>query len=236
MSTHARRARILAATGVVLLVAAGTVLVLGWRGQHHPPSPPAAAAKSVAAAPDPPREAPSIAGSGTTSPAQRPARSPGVAQLPRSTPVRIDIPSIGVSSRIQQLGLNVDGSIQVPPLGRDSHVGWYKYSPTPGQVGPSILLGHVDSARYGAGVFYRLGDLRQRERITVTRADHTVAQFQIERVVEYPKARFPTLQVYGNLDHPGLRLITCGGRFDPSKASYEDNIVVYASLVSSRRI
>ncbi|WP_241895845.1 class F sortase [Jatrophihabitans sp. GAS493] len=134
---------------------------------------------------------------------------------------------------MQQLGLASDGSVQVPPLGRDSHAGWYKYSPTPGQVGPAILLGHVDSAKYGPGVFFKLGNLRQREQVSITRADNTVAVFAIERVVEYPKAHFPTYEVYGNLDHAGLRLITCGGRFDPKAKSYEDNIVVYASLISS---
>ena len=123
--------------------------------------------------------------------------------------------------------------MQVPPLGRDSHAGWYKNSPTPGQLGPSLMLGHIDSAAYGPGVFFRLGDLRQRDRVMVTLADRTVAVFEIERVAEYPKAHFPTLQVYGNLDHAGLRLITCGGKFDPSVRSYDDNIVVYASLISS---
>ena len=99
----------------------------------------------------------------------------------------------------------------------------------------STIIGHVDSAAYGPGVFFRLGALRQRDKISVTRADGVVAVFEVERVVEYPKAEFPTEAVYGNLDHAGLRLITCGGVFDPSIRSYESNIVVYASLVSSHR-
>ncbi len=227
MSNHARRARIYGAVGVVLLAVAALALIVGWRAQQQAPRPPASAASPVQVVPS------------TSSPASpKPSNSPSAPAtrgplLDRSIPVRLDIPAIGVSTTVQQLGLASDGSVQVPPLGRDSHAGWYKHSPTPGQLGPSILLGHIDSAKYGPGVFFRLGNLRQRQRVLVTRADHTVAVFEIERVVEYPKARFPTLQVYGNLDHAGLRLITCGGRFDPSARSYQDNIVAYASLVSS---
>ena len=84
-------------------------------------------------------------------------------------------------------------------------------------------------------MFFRLGALRQRDSISVTRADGVVAVFRVERVVEYPKARFPTQEVYGNIDHAGLRLITCGGTFDTSKRSYTDNIVVYAALVSTHK-
>jgi sortase (surface protein transpeptidase) len=125
--------------------------------------------------------------------------------------------------------------VQTPPLDRDSHAYWLTVTPTPGQLGPATIIGHVDSAAYGPAVFFRLGDLRQRDTISVTRADGTVAVFEVERVVEYPKAKFPTFAVYGNTDHAALRLITCGGIFDPAQRSYEDNIVVYASLVSSHR-
>lgn len=155
--------------------------------------------------------------------------------LARSLPVRLDIPAIGVHSSLRQLGLNADGTVEVPPLGCDSHAGWYKYSPTPGQVGPAVILGHIDSAACGPAVFFNLGKLRQRDTASVTLADGTVAVFQIEKVVEYKKAEFPTLAVYGNTDRAALRLITCGGTFDPSARSYESNIVVYAALVSSRR-
>ncbi len=236
MSTHSRRARVFGTAGVVLLVAAVAALIVAWRAQTTAPSPPPAAASPV-------QIVPTTTGSSSASTSDSATPSTGSRSTPvtrgpilaRSTPVQLSIPAIGVTSTVQKLGLASDGSVQVPPLGRDSHAGWYKYSPTPGQLGPSILLGHVDSAKYGPGVFYRLGDLRQRDRVTVTLADRTVAVFEIERVVQYPKARFPTLKVYGNIDHAGLRLITCGGKFDPSVQSYEDNIVAYASLVSSHR-
>lgn len=230
MSTHARRARIYAATGVVLLVAGVIALVIGLRAQQHAPQPPASVASPVAVVP-------TTSASASSPSAKRSSSGPKIRGpiLPRSVPVHLTIPAIGVSSSVQQLGLLPDGTIATPPLGRDSHAGWYKYSPTPGQLGPSVMLGHIDSAAYGPGVFFRLGALRQRDTVSITLADHTVAVFEIERVVEYPKAHFPTLAVYGNLDHAGLRLITCGGKFDPSVRSYEDNIVAYASLVSSHR-
>jgi hypothetical protein len=233
MSSPARRARILSVAGGVLLVAAIIAVVIGWRAQRQAPSPPASAASPVAVIPSTtPSSSPTHTTAGSGKATAAPTRGP---VLVRSNPVHLNIPAIGVSTTIQQLGLASDGSVQVPPLGRDSHAGWYKGSPTPGQVGPSIVLGHIDSAKYGPGVFFKLGDLRQRDLVSITRADHTVAVFEIERVVEYPKAHFPTFAVYGNLDHAGLRLITCGGRFDPNAKSYEDNIVVYASLISSHR-
>lgn len=231
MSIPARRARILSVAGGVLLLAAVVALVIGWRAQRHAPIPPASAASPVAVVPS----TGALATPSHTTPGSglAPAAVSRGPVLARSKPAHLDIPAIGVSTTVQQLGLASDGSVQVPPLGRDSHAGWYKNSPTPGQIGPSILLGHIDSAKYGPGVFFKLGDLRQRDLVSVTRADHTIAVFEIERVVEYPKAHFPTFEVYGNLDHAGLRLITCGGRFDPNARSYEDNIVVYASLISS---
>jgi LPXTG-site transpeptidase (sortase) family protein len=153
-----------------------------------------------------------------------------VTPLPPSPPTQLEVPAIGVSTDLLQLGQNADGTVQVPPLARDSKAGWYRYSPTPGELGPAVLLGHVDSAEYGAGVFFRLGALKPGDTLSVTRADDTVAAFRVTRVASFPKDRFPTLDVYGNTDDAELRLITCGGAFDSSTRSYENNIVVYAAL------
>lgn len=98
-----------------------------------------------------------------------------------------------------------------------------------------MLLGHVDSAAAGPGVFFGLGSLRPGDTASVTRADGTVAVFTVDSVEKYGKTTFPTLQVFGNTDHAALRLITCGGTFNPNKRSYEDNIVVYAHLSSQHR-
>ncbi|WP_084614344.1 class F sortase [Nakamurella lactea] len=156
--------------------------------------------------------------------------------LPASAPVSLSIPTIGVDAPLIDLGLNADGSVQVPDLNDpDSKPGWYKNSPTPGSAGPSIILGHIDSAKYGPGVFYRLGTLKPGDTVDIGRADGTVAVFRIDGVRSYGKDDFPTLEVYGNIDHAGLRLITCGGTFDPGSGHYESNIVAYATLVSSHR-
>ncbi len=236
MSTVDRRGRHLGtAVGAVLTVAAVIALLVGFRAQQHAPTPPPSAAGSIADSPSPGSPAPSgspASSGGGPAPASQ-TRGPILAA---SAPIRLQIPAIGVSSVIRPLGLNADGTVQVPPLSKDSYPGWYKYSPTPGQLGPSLILGHIDSARYGPGVFFKLGALRPGDTVSMTRADNTVAVFKIERVAQYPKAHFPTLEVYGNTDHAALRLITCGGKFDLSAHSYEDNIVAYASLLSSHPV
>lgn len=153
--------------------------------------------------------------------------------LDGSTPTHLAIPAIGVESDLLDLGLNADRSVAVPPYEEDSKAGWYTHSPTPGELGPAILLGHVRSAQYGPAVFFDLGALHRGDLVSVTRADRTVAVFQVDAVVDYPKDRFPTRAVYGNTDHAALRLITCGGGFDVDTGSYRNNIVAFASLVSS---
>jgi len=153
--------------------------------------------------------------------------------LAASAPLALKIPSIGVQSTVLQLGLNSDKSIEVPPLDDpDSKAGWYKYSPTPGQIGPTVILGHVDSAKYGPGIFFKLGALQPGATVEVTLTDRIIAVFTVDKVVAYPKSKFPSTAVYGNIDHPGLRLITCGGTFDPAAGSYESNIVAYATLTA----
>jgi sortase (surface protein transpeptidase) len=154
----------------------------------------------------------------------------GAAPMARSAPVRVQIPAIDVDSTLMQLGLRVDGSLQVPPSGFPA--GWYTGAPTPGELGPAILAGHVD---WGGqpGVFSRLRELTPDAEVTVTRQDGSAAVFRVTQVKEYPKDNFPTGDVYGDLDHPGLRLITCGGAFDRQTRNYEDNIVAYADLVTT---
>jgi hypothetical protein len=260
MSNHARhslRTRALGVAGVVLLLAGVIAIVVAVRAQKSAPQPPASAASPVNVIPGndvpgsviPSDVIPSTAPRASTpgSPVARHSTAPATsASRPASTqpstrgpilapsmPVRLRIPAIGVNSRLKKIGLNTKGQIATPPLVKDSHAYWLTVSPTPGQLGPATIIGHVDSAAYGPGVFFDLGKLRQRNKIDVTRADGTVATFAIERVVEYKKSHFPTQQVYGNIDHAGLRLITCGGTFNSAINSYESNIVVYAALVSS---
>jgi sortase (surface protein transpeptidase) len=152
--------------------------------------------------------------------------------LAPSAPVTLDIPAIAVHTGLLTLGLNPDGTVEVPPL--DSpQAGWYDGSPTPGELGPAVILGHVDSARSGPAVFYDLAALLPGDTVDVTRADGSLVRFRVDSVERYPKRAFPADAVYGDLDHPGLRLITCGGAFDHAARSYEDNVVVYASAISA---
>jgi hypothetical protein len=147
--------------------------------------------------------------------------------------VRLDIPAIGVSTSLMALGLNADGTIAVPPLRRDAPAGWYRYLLTPGEIGPAVILGHVDTAQEGPAVFYRLRDLRPGAAVTVRRLDGSTAVFTVSQVAEYPKSAFPMDAVYGPLDHPALRLISCGGSFDPIRREYRGNVVAYATLTAT---
>jgi sortase (surface protein transpeptidase) len=139
--------------------------------------------------------------------------------------VRVRIPGIGVDATVEQLGLNPDGTVAVPADPSDA--GWYRYSASPGQLGPAVLLGHVDADRIGPAVFYRLGKLVPGDRVEVTRSDGTVATFLVSSVVEFAKTAFPTDAVYGPTNQPALRLITCGD-WDAATHSYRGNTVVFA--------
>ena len=147
-----------------------------------------------------------------------------------SVPLRLEIPAIGVDSQVMELGLLDDGTLEVPPDG--SLAGWYDGGPTPGEQGPAVLAGHVDWTT-GPAVFYDLDTLVVGDEVHVSRADATVARFRVTDVQQYPKDEFPTDLVYGDLDHAGLRLITCGGAWDADTQHYEDNTVVFAELVTS---
>jgi hypothetical protein len=148
----------------------------------------------------------------------------------RSRPVHLSIPGIGVSVRLGVLGLNRDGSVQVP---KDyAAAGWYKYGVTPGQRGSAVILGHVDSF-HGPAIFYRLADLRLGSRIYVKLANGRTLHFAVIGMRMYPKVSFPDRLVYGQRGYPALQLVTCGGVFDSSTGHYLSNIVVFSALVKS---
>ncbi len=156
--------------------------------------------------------------------------------LAASRPVSISIPSIGVRSEIKPIGLAEDGTLAVPQPGPDlDKAAWFKNSPTPGQPGPAIIEGHVDSAS-GPSVFFELATLRPGAKIRVTRADGVVATFTVNAVRDYAKSSFPTSTVYGakDLSVPALRLITCSD-FDSSLRHHTGNAVVFAQLTSTSR-
>jgi hypothetical protein len=155
---------------------------------------------------------------------------PAAGAMARSTPTRIEIPSIGVSAPIMTVGLASDGTIGTPPLGNSNLAAWYAGGPAPGEMGPAIIVGHVDGPN-GESVFYKLDKLKPGETVQMDLADHKTARFSIYSVEYYPKGKFPGTRVYDDYSRPGLRIITCGGAFLGGSTGYADNIVVYASLL-----
>jgi sortase (surface protein transpeptidase) len=164
--------------------------------------------------------------------APRLASDPGAKPLARSAPVTIRIPRIGVNAPVMRVGRDADGTVQVPPLAEHNLTGWYRFGPAPGQRGPAVILGHVDSAT-GISVFYYLKNLHARDKVYVTLADGKVAAFAVDGLQRVAKDAFPTASVYGKAGYPSLRLITCGGPFDKATGHYVDNIIVYAHLIRS---
>lgn len=156
-----------------------------------------------------------------------------VEAMVKSTPVSVDIPSIDVTSDLHALGLNEDGTLQVPTGQLYDQAAWYDGSPTPGELGPSVIEGHVTSQGSVPSVFFDLGQLNRGDTVEVTREDGSVATFEVYATDSFPKDDFPKAAVYGNTEVPELRLITCGGDYDAQARAHLDNIVVFAKLVTA---
>jgi hypothetical protein len=142
-------------------------------------------------------------------------------------PVRLSVPTVGIDTALTGIAVDAAGAL-VPPSD-DTIAGWYRSGPAPGEVGPAVLTGHVDS-REGPAVFFRLRDIAVGDPVSVVRADGTTLRFTVTRVARYPKNAFPTAEVYSPTAGPELRLITCGGDFDRGARSYLDDVVLYAAL------
>jgi hypothetical protein len=211
-TSESLRARIARVAGILLIVGGAAAVGVAVAAQQHAPQPLLAAA-------------------GATGPTAGNARGPS---LRRSLPVSVDIPAIGVDSKLLHLGVNSDGTVRVPSLyTRPNQAAWFKYSAAPGQIGTSVIEGHLDGY-HGPAVFFRLGALRPGDRIDVTLADGITAIFRVTGVRQYPKSRFPARAVYGTTGYAALHLITCGGAFDHATGHYLSSTVVFASLTSSR--
>ncbi|MFD6533911.1 class F sortase [Streptomyces sp. NPDC060184] len=165
-------------------------------------------------------------------PGARPGRSrspsPAGASA-RSAPLRLEVPAIGVDTPVVRLGLAADGTVEVPAITAHDRAGWYELGPAPGQLGPAVMLGHVTVGSYGDGVFRHLARLRAGDRVVVRLEDGTAAGFTVFATRTVAKTAFPTRAVYGNVDRPELRLITCGGARDDD-GGYRDNVIVFAAL------
>jgi hypothetical protein len=166
----------------------------------------------------------------------RPASGPATSALPAmalrpSVPIRLRIPAIGVDTALQPLGLRADGTLQPPSAWQTA--GWYDDGVTPGEPGPAVVAGHVDSIS-GPAVFYRLRQLRPGDLAVVQRRDGRMLTFVADTVAIYPKSAFPTAAVYGPTPLPVLRLVTCTGDFDWQAHTYLDNLVVSFHVRTAR--
>lgn len=201
-----------------LLALAGAAVALALSGCAAP----APAPQPAAAVP-----APKITATAAPAPAERLATE----SMARSEPVRVRVPAAGVDTGpVLKLGLNADGTVQVPSVAQADRIGWYDKGVTPGETGPAILIGHYDTAA-GPAVLRNVGRIHVGDRLTVTRADGTDAVFRVRELEQVDKKAFPTKKVYGDTARPELRLITCGGELVDGHRP--DNIVVYADLVTA---
>jgi len=195
----------------MLLVAGVLLVALGFQGSSHPlaaPSPSPAAVKAAIKAP------PVLP-------------VPQALSTTRSLPLTLRIPALGMSVPLLSLGLNADGTVQVPAV--TTQPGWFRLGVTPGQIGSAVILGHVDSY-LGAGIFFKLRTLAPGDQVDVDLTDGDTAQFTVDSVAMYSKLAFPARRVYASHGSSALQLVTCGGVFDHQTGHYLSNIVVYTSL------
>ena len=144
-------------------------------------------------------------------------------------PVRLAIPALKIDTAVVRLGLNSDNTIEVPS--DPNQVGWYANGPAPGEEGPAVILGHLDSTP-GPAIFWHRSTRRPGSQVVVTRQDGSADTFLVQRVATFPVDSFPTDQVYGLTTDPELRLITCGGQYSFTQRRYLQNVVVFAVLAS----
>ncbi|MEU1487758.1 class F sortase [Streptomyces sp. NPDC005752] len=171
------------------------------------------------------------AASAPASPA--PSASTAARGLPRSDPKRLSISSIAVDAPFTPLSIGSSGQLDAPPGDDPNLVGWFKDGATPGEPGTSVVAGHVDT-KTGPAVFLLLSTLKAGRTVDITRQDGTVATFKVDSVETFSKAEFPSERVYDDNGTAQLRLITCGGVYDKKKKDYEDNVVVFAHLASTK--
>ncbi len=156
------------------------------------------------------------------------ARGGAVAARARSRAQRsgmsIRIPRLGVNARIQTLALTGRRVMRVPA--NPDRVGWWGGSAVPGARGASVLVGHVDGPS-GPAVFHRAGQLDRGDRILVRHGRQTY-RYSVTHVRSFPKQAVPRSVYQARASQRTLRLITCGGWFNPISGRYADNVVVYA--------
>ncbi|HEX6256972.1 MAG TPA: class F sortase [Euzebyales bacterium] len=168
----------------------------------------------------------SVASTEAAPPSSAPDREERTTQVARAArPVRVQIPSIGVDAELIGVGLNGDGSMQVPDFGL---AGWYNVGPRPGEPGPAVIVAHVDSYE-GPDVFFRLRELTRGDEIRVRHRDGTSSRFVVRSSEQQLKEELPVDRIWNDTRQPVLRLVTCGGDFDYEERHYRSNVIVYAA-------
>ncbi|MFD0025544.1 class F sortase [Streptomyces sp. NPDC058382] len=209
-----------AAAGLGMLLIYNSI---GDPADDKAPAPPAAAAPAV----------PAPASASASASAAPKSADPGPS-LSRSVPKRLRIPAIAVDAPFTPLSIGSSGRLDAPPPNDKNLAGWFKDGATPGERGAAIVAGHVDTTT-GPAIFLQLRFLRPGATVDITRTDGTVATFKVDTVETFSKAKFPDKRVYADTPDAQLRLITCGGNYDRKVKDYEDNVVVFAHLDSSRK-
>jgi len=148
-----------------------------------------------------------------------------------SIPARLQIPSLNIDTRVQQVGLTTKGNMGVPTNFKD--VGWYKYGTVPGQLGSAVIGGHVDNALALAGVFKRLDELLVGDSVYVVTADGTKLRFVVTDIESYPYTEAPANIIFTQNDAARLNLITCAGSWIPSRRTYDKRLVIYTKFADS---
>jgi sortase (surface protein transpeptidase) len=147
----------------------------------------------------------------------------------RAVPVSISIDGIGVADApVIDVGVEENGDMEIPGA---RSVGWYRFNPTPGEAGSAVLAAHI-SYNGTPGVFRYLADVEIGERVVVAFDDGSTTEFEIIELAQYDKEELPDDRVFAKDGDPVLTLITCGGDFNRSLRSYEDNVVAYAVPIS----
>ncbi|GHH64973.1 class F sortase [Streptosporangium violaceochromogenes] len=161
--------------------------------------------------------------------------SPLPGPLGRSEPVTLVVPRARVNAPVTPVTSTADGTLQAPSLLQAGLTGWDGLGPTPGEQGAAVIVGHLDT-RSGPAVFAGLPQVREGDAVAVIRRDRTVAVFRVSVIERVRKTAFPVKKVYGAMAGPEIRLVTCGGRYDPGRHSYDDNLIVYGDFAGAYRL
>ena len=142
-------------------------------------------------------------------------------------PKRLVVPSIGVDAPVQELGMDVDGAMESPA--GPGPVGWYDFSPTPGNAGNTVFSGHRDWHTGVTGVFWRLGELVPGDRISVVLADGSRVDYEVLLSILTGPEDMPIADIVGQTDVEIITLISCEGVFNRQTHEYDLRRVVWAN-------